>query len=687
MTVGPDSFKPLPTKVRSRIDFAAELNADQLAAVQAGTGPHLVLAGAGSGKTRTLTYRVAWLLEQGVSPWQILLLTFTNKAAKEMLERVEDLCGVPRREFWGGTFHSFGQRILRRHGDVVGVGSNFTIMDEGDAETLMTQVIREANPEFLKEKGNPKARLIGDYFSYARNTRRTLEAVVRERAPWLMSKYGVLKGFVDRYTAVKRERQLVDYDDLLELPLDVFEKDSEVLQHYQRRFDYILVDEYQDTNRIQSELIDRLADRHQVMAVGDDAQCIYTWRGAEFENIITFPERHPGTVIHKIEVNYRSSPEILRFANGILSYEPDRSGFRKELRAVRDSNQPPYFVPTIDTRHQAQLTARRIRRLIGEEGYRASDIAVLYRAHYQAMDLQMELTRQNVPYVITSGVRFFEQAHVRDFVAQLRIAANPDDSPAFMRLVQLLPRVGERTAARIYTLARQTAATDGLTFAEALGKPAVREKVPQDAIGDWDSLVATLIELEAGVHGAAATSPGGTRDLFAAADRANAVAGTPAEVVRLALDGWYGDFLRTLHSNWQERMEDLESLIAFADRFESVSDFLAELVLLNSETGNRSIDPDVTTVRLTTVHQAKGLEFPVVFIIGLADGLFPLRRAMEEGNLDEERRLFYVASTRAKDELYLFYPQIVASGGPPGPVQPSVFVRELDPGSFEVIRV
>lgn len=686
MTVGPDSFSPLPV-VRSTIDYAAELNPDQLAAVQAGDGPQLVLAGAGSGKTRTLTYRVAWLLDQGVAPWQILLLTFTNKASKEMLERVGELCGVPGNRFWGGTFHSFGQRILRRHGDTIDLGRNFTIMDQSDAESLLSQVIREMDPAFLKSKDNPKAKLIGDYFSYSRNTQRELEDVLKLRAPWLMNKFQLIKAFIDRYTAVKRERQLVDYDDLLELPLALFAKDREILTHYQRRFDYILVDEYQDTNRIQSALIDSLADRHQVMAVGDDAQCIYTWRGAEFENIITFPNRHPGTVIHKIEVNYRSSPEILRFANGILSYEPDRSGFRKELRAVRDSNQRPYFVPTIDTRHQAQLTARRIQRLLGEEGYHAADIAVLYRAHYHAMDLQMELSRQNVPYVITSGVRFFEQAHVRDFTAQLRIVANPDDSPAFLRLAQLLPRVGARTAERIYDLARRTATADGLTFAESLNAAAVKAKVPKDAAEEWDSLVATLISLEAGVHGAAAVTQGGTRDMFAAADRDTAVAGTPADVVRLGIDGWYGDFLRTLYANWRERMEDLESLVAFADRFDSVADFLAELVLLNSETGDKSIDPDVATVRLTTIHQAKGLEFPIVFVIGLADGLFPLRRAIEEGNLDEERRLFYVASTRAKDELYLFYPQIVAAGGPPSPAQPSVFIRELNPQSFETLRV
>ncbi len=686
MTVDKDSFAPLPP-VSSRIDYAAELNADQLAAVQAGDGPQLVLAGAGSGKTRTLTYRVAWLLEQGVAPWQILLLTFTNKASKEMLERVEDLTGVPTHRFWGGTFHGFGQRILRRHGDALDLSRNFTIMDQSDAESLLSSVIREMDAGFLKSKDNPKAKLIGDYFSYSRNTQRGFSDVLNLRAPWLMRILEHLEAFLKRYTAVKRERQLVDYDDLLQLPLALFDKDPALLAHYQQRFDYILVDEYQDTNRIQSALIDRLADRHQVMAVGDDAQCIYTWRGAEFENIITFPDRHPETVIHKIEVNYRSSPEILRFANGILNYEPDRSGFRKELRAVRDSNQRPYFVPTIDTRHQAQLTARRIQRLVEEEGVQPADIAVLYRAHFHAMDLQMELSHKNVPFVITSGVRFFEQAHVRDFTSQLRIVANPDDLPAFLRLAQLLPRIGARTAERLYALARKTAAADGLTFAESLDSSAVKAKVPKDALEDWTSLVATLIELEAAVHGAGATTQGGTRDLFAAADRDGSVAGSPADAVRLAIDGWYGDFLRTLYVNWRERMEDLESLVSFADRFESVADLLAELVLLNSETGDRSIEPGVSNVRLTTIHQAKGLEFPVVFIIGLADGLFPLKRAIEEGNIEEERRLFYVASTRAKDELYLFYPQIVAAGGPPSHAQPSIFIRELNPQSFETLRV
>ena len=388
------------------IDFKAALNEDQYQAVTSGEGPALVLAGAGSGKTRTLTYRVAWLLSQGVRPWEILLLTFTNKAANEMLSRVEDLTGVPREQFWGGTFHSIGLRILRANASLAGINKDFTILDAEDANSLFAKKAKDLNSAFLKKKAI-KPHIILGAISYARNTRRPLLEVFADRFSWPDEDTAPLLPIADAYHAAKRGQGLCDFDDILDLLLGLLEKQPEVCKEYQRRFKYILVDEFQDTNKLQGDIVDMLAgERHQLMAVGDDAQCIYTWRGAEFANIIDFTSRHPGTTIHKIETNYRSTPEILNFANGILAMQDIDTGFSKTLRPVRPHGEKPTLVPVLDSTEQALFVANRTRELV-EAGRDPTEITVLYRAHYQAMELQMELVRMGIPFVITSGVRFF----------------------------------------------------------------------------------------------------------------------------------------------------------------------------------------------------------------------------------------------------------------------------------------
>jgi len=644
------------------IDFRKELNDEQYRAVTSPLGPALVLAGAGSGKTRTLTYRVAWLLSQGVKPWEILLLTFTNKAAKEMLHRVEELTGVPAHHFWGGTFHHVGQRILRLHGEKIGLGKNFNILDAGEADSLLNEVVRDKDPYFLKNKDNPKVRVVGEIISYARNTCQSIEEVIKEHYPYFEHLIELIPIFFREYQERKLKQQVLDYDDLLEGLLKLLRENEDIAQMYQLRFKSVLVDEYQDTNKIQSSIIEILAANHQIMAVGDDAQCIYTWRGADFENIMFFPQRHPGTNIYKIETNYRSTPDILEFANGILEGQSEGEGYGKKLKAVRGRKQKPYFVTTMDTRHQAQFVYKRIQGALGE-GYRYSDIAVLYRAHFHAMDLQMELSKCGVPYQITSGVRFFEQAHVRDFVAQLRFASNPMDEGAFCRIVCLLPKVGEKTAGKILEVARVIAAKENISVFKGLEKEEVLKKVPEVAREAWIDFVYTLQDLAEGINRL-----------------------SPAESVKLAIEGWYGDYLKNLYTNWRSRQDDLESLEGFASRYETMPDLLAQLVLLNSETSDRSVEIGENCVRLTTIHQAKGLEFPIVFIIGVADSLFPLKRAIEEDNIEEERRLFYVAVTRAKDELYMSYPKVTMQGGPPTLLRPSRFISEIPVEHYEMLR-
>ena len=704
--LAPGAFAP--------IDYAAALNEDQLAAVTAPPGPTLVLAGAGSGKTRTLTYRVAWLLEQGVQPWQILLLTFTNKAAREMLGRVEDLTGVPRTRFWGGTFHSVGQRVLRRHGEPAGLPPNFTILDEGDSDALFSDVIRAVDPAFTKHKEHPKPHLVKEIISYARNTRRQLGEVIGEKYPWLEEISAQIQKFSAAYQQSKREKHVADYDDLLEYWLLAMQRDENVRSHYQKQFRNVLVDEFQDTNKLQSEIVDLIAADHQIMAVGDDAQCIYTWRGANFDNIRAFPERHPGAKIFKIEINYRSTHEVLRFANGILDHQHIASEFHKHLKPVRKMGRKPVVIAALDTRQQAGFVIARIRELRETDGVALRDIAVLYRAHYQAMDLQIELSRQGMPFTITSGVRFFEQAHIRDLVAHLRFAHNPRDTVAFIRLASLLPKVGPRKAESALVAAQQVARQNGTSLIGALTDSSVAAKLPAEARADFKDLALTLQNLEEALAqiGVAQLHPQGQERLVSSDE----LAGTqralftdersprspktshstlhaprsllaPTDIVRLAIEGWYGDYMRNQYDNWQSRREDLDSVIGFAARFQDMNELLAQLVLLNSETSDRSVEPNEDTIRLTTIHQAKGLEFPIVFIIGAADGLLPLKRAIDEGDVEEERRLFYVASTRAKDELYVLYPRIMSQGGPPTVLPPSRFIEELDPESFDQFKV
>lgn len=688
------------------IDFRSELNDDQLAAVTSRERFALVLAGAGSGKTRTLTYRVAWLLEQGVPSWRILLLTFTNKAAAEMLSRVEDLTGVPRSEFWGGTFHSIGQRVLRANAELVGRRKDYTILDASDADSLFGKVCKRVNAEFLKGKNAPKPKVIFDLISYARNTRRPLEEIIEERMPWVPAAERIIPQFREAYAEEKRTQNLCDFDDLLELFLEILENNPSVRELYSKRFRHILVDEFQDTNTLQSEIIRNLiSEENSLTAVGDDAQCIYTWRGANYENITRFPETYAGTALHKIEINYRSTPQILDFANSVLASREESLGFSKTLRATRERGKKPFLVPAIDAYDQARLVIRRIASLVNDEDYSPNDIIVLYRAHAHAKELELELSRAGIPFLITSGVQFFQQAHIRDFVAILRFLANPDDGVAFSRLLALMEKVGPRTASKTLELGKKIAEKKKIHLFTALLDDAVLKKIPEAAKDDYTDFIISVQDMHESLRGEETeTRPQESdeteEDLFSFATKealsqahvpaTPRITGTPAEIVRIGLDGWYGDFIKNVYADWQQRSDDLQSLIGFAEKFASLDDLLAQLTLLNSETNKGDVDREERErpmIRLSTIHQAKGLEYPIVFVIGCAEEMFPLKRAIESGDVDEERRLFYVASTRAKDELYLLYPKIRSGYGEPGLMEASRFVREADPSTYEMLHV
>ena len=437
-----------PVSTSVHIDYAAELNEQQLAAVTAPPGPILVIAGAGSGKTRTLTYRVAYLLENGIDPRNILLLTFTNKAAREMLNRVANLLPVDASGLWGGTFHSVGNRILRRHGTALGYSSGFTIMDREDQKDLINTVVASAGID-PKEIRFPKGDVLAEIFSFVVNTEMPLEALLAEKFPYFLPLLDKIQDVRDRYEKKKKATNSVDFDDLLQKTLLMFQQHERIAEIYRRQFQFILVDEYQDTNKIQADLVDLLArDHRNLMVVGDDAQSIYSWRGANFQNILEFPKRYPDAQVFKIEMNYRSVPEILEVANAAIAANVQQ--FRKHLSATRESKTlRPALVALNDGSEQAQFVAQRILEL-RDENIDLNDIAVLYRAHYHALELQLELSRRGIPYQITSGIRFFEQAHIKDVTSFIRFVANPRDEVAFNRMVKLLPGIGNRTAENLW---------------------------------------------------------------------------------------------------------------------------------------------------------------------------------------------------------------------------------------------
>src|SRR5712692_9626580 len=418
---------PISTSIH--IDYAAELNEQQLAAVMASPGPLLVIAGAGSGKTRTLTYRVAYLLENGIDPRNILLLTFTNKAARQMLDRVANLLPVDASGIWGGTFHSIGNRMLRRHGSALGYNSGFTIMDREDQKDLINTVIASAGIDPKKIRF-PKGDVLAEIFSFVVNTETPMEELLAEKFPYFLPLLEQIKDVQARYQKKKKATNSMDFDDLLEKTLSMLQQKEEIAAVYRRQFQFILVDEYQDTNKIQADLIDTLGcDHRNVMVVGDDAQSIYSWRGANFQNILEFPKRYPDAQVFKIEMNYRSVPEILEVANAAIAANVQQ--FHKHLSATRESNAvKPAVVALNDGAEQAQFVAQRILEL-RDEGVDLGEIAALYRAHYHAIELQLELSRRGIPYQITSGIRFFEQAHIKDVTSFLRFVANPRDEVAF----------------------------------------------------------------------------------------------------------------------------------------------------------------------------------------------------------------------------------------------------------------
>jgi DNA helicase-2/ATP-dependent DNA helicase PcrA len=631
------------------------LNEEQREVVLAGGGPILVIAGAGSGKTRTLVYRVARLIESGTDPSRIMLLTFTNKAAREMLRRVESLLSVDTRRLMGGTFHSVGNRLLRRFGTRLGLSPNFTILDEEDAREMLEAATSDEGIR-TTEKRFPKGDVLLDLYSFTVNTGKTFMEVLTERAPhFLILEDEIIRVF-QRYRERKRAGNACDYDDLLLSWKRLLSEAPEVAAALAATYDHVLVDEYQDTNHLQGDIIDGMAKvRRNVAVVGDDAQAIYSFRGASFQNILGFPERYPDAKIFRLTRNYRSTPDILALANASIAHNTKQ--FEKDLRASRPEGPTPAVVPLADVSEQARFIAQRLLEW-HDEGDPLSDLAVLYRAHYQALELQIELTRRGIPYEIRSGTRFFEQRHVKDVLAYLKIVVNPKDELSWKRALKIFPRIGERSASAVWSAIAP--APDPLVALRGL-HPSGLPRGTGPALAPFISLVGHL------------DSP--------------SLRSSPAEAIRYVVESVYRDYARAKFPNGDARLDDLEQLAQFAQGYESLPGFLEEVTLFNELSGEDVVagEPSDDRVVLSSVHQAKGLEWSRVVVMWLSEGRFPSYRAsVTEEGLEEERRLFYVAVTRAKNEVALTYPMLARDRyGVDVILEPSRFVTELPEDVYE----
>ncbi|MFH0796781.1 MAG: ATP-dependent helicase [Candidatus Omnitrophota bacterium] len=637
-----------------KIDFESQLNPEQYRVVTEGEGPCLALAGPGSGKTRTLVYRVAYLLSEGILPSEILLLTFTNKAAREMLRRVELLCGRYPAGLVGGTFHHVGNVTLRRYADDLGYTKSFSILDRSDSKDLLSQTVEGLKLE--KDRLFPKADIISDIISFAVNSCRNIGSVIQSQYFYLERFSPEIERVANTYRQKKKTANVMDYDDLLNNWLLLLKENSSALNFYQDKFRYILVDEYQDTNRLQFEIIKLLAEKHQnIMAVGDDAQSIYSFRAADLKNVLEFPKVFPGNKIFRLETNYRSIPEIIRLAND--SIKNNQNQFPKTLRSIRKPGPKPLLISTRSGFSEARFVTRRILDL-RSEGMSLSEIAVLFRARYQATELEMELTRQGIPYLIRGGVRFYEQAHIKDILSYLKILVNDRDELAWRRIFLQVEGIGNGYFGRIWkVLSGETALSGGkaalsgesdrpLTSFLKSGTLTGLPQRSQPGLNNLQKLLRKLIQPEMANH--------------------------PASQIKTVLNSEYRDYCLSTYPDGPERLLEIEELTKIAVNFNSTEQFLSETIM-GEEYRGETVGPFSTVISeaeketdvlaLSTIHQAKGLEWKAVFIISLADGRFPHAKSADNPErLEEERRLFYVAVTRAKSLLYLVQPIIELPG-------------------------
>jgi DNA helicase-2/ATP-dependent DNA helicase PcrA len=624
MATRPDTYvlRRPQREANFRLDYQGLLNPAQLEAVVTTTGPVLVVAGAGSGKTRTLVFRVARLVESGVDPQSILLLTFTRKAAEQMLRRAAGLLDGRCEQVAGGTFHAFANLVLRRHGRALGLESSFTILDRGDAEDAIG--LQRARMGLDKtDKRFPRKQTIAEMFSMAVNKSRPLRDLIDGSYGHLAEHADDLVALEEAYRAYKAERQVVDYDDLLVKLHELLRDHESARTQLSERYRYVMVDEYQDTNPLQAAIVRLLAAAHDnVMAVGDDAQSIYAFRGADFRNIMDFPSLFPGARIITLEENYRSTQPILDVANAVIAQASER--YTKILFTRQPEGTQPLLVAAANENYQSRFVCQRILEL-REEGVPLPEIAVLFRSSFHSFDLELELTRADLPFVKRGGFKFIETAHVKDALAHLRVIENPRDAVSWHRLLLLLEHIGPRTAQGIAS--------------QLVGAPDLPAALESIAGKPYSTDLRALAGL--------------LRRIGGSARRPDEQLG---EVLR-----YYEPLLKRVHpDDYPKRQRDLEHFVSIAARYRSLQSLLTDMALeppSDSVNDVLATDEEEGLLCLSTIHSAKGLEWHTVFIIWVVDGKFPSTYSMHgEEELEEERRLLYVAVTRAKRHLYLSYP-------------------------------
>ncbi|MEW6614344.1 MAG: ATP-dependent helicase [Thermodesulfobacteriota bacterium] len=608
-----------------KIKYEDELNEAQLKAVEVVDGPILVIAGAGSGKTRTLVYRVARLVEEGVKPEHILLLTFTRKASHEMLRRASEILDERCGKVSGGTFHSFANTILRRYANLIGFNNNFTILDRGDSEDVIN-LIRAQFGFHKKELRFPRKQAVTNVISKSINKGCPIEDVLIEDYPQFAENSYDLQKIYEEYKRYKKTKSIMDYDDLLIYLKILLQENDDIRAKLSNFYRFIMIDEYQDTNRLQANIARLLASEHQnIMAVGDDSQSIYSFRGANFRNIMDFPRIFPDTKIITIEQNYRSIQSVLDLTNEIIQHAKEK--YSKTLFTRKEGKKKPVFIETQNENYQSKFIIQRISEL-RDGGIPLNNIAVLFRAAWHSNDLEIELASHKIPYVKYGGFKFIETAHVKDVIAHLRVVFNPLDSISWHRTLLLIEGIGPKTANDI-----TSEIVDNKTGLQFLKENSFLMKKYHK---DLTKLFSTLEQISA-------------KDI------------PPTEQIRILLE-YYKPLLENKYDDFNKRLNDLYSLVKICERYDNLEQFLVDVTLEPLEISQidaGAIDKEKENLTLSTIHSAKGLEWHTVFIIFLVDGYLPSSYSLDSAeNIEEERRLFYVATTRAKENLYMIKPGI-----------------------------
>lgn len=606
-------------KTDYKVNYEEDLNEAQLEAVKSKDGPILVIAGAGSGKTKTLTYRVARLIEDGIKPENILLLTFTKKAAAEMLSRATIVLDNRCEKVAGGTFHSFANIILRKYSKLLGLKNNFTIMDRADCEDVINHIVGQLFPK--KEKRFPKKSTLLDIYSKSINKVTPTKQIIADEFPQFAHCEDKIIEVHKAYVAYKRENSVLDYDDLLLYIKLLLENNDGLRKRLSNEYKYIMVDEYQDTNTLQADVIKLLASEHNnIMAVGDDAQSIYSFRGANYRNILDFPKLFENTKIIKLEQNYRSTQNILKLTNEIISKAKEK--YTKNLFSNIVSPQVPALICAKDTQMEADFICQRILELLDED-ISLSDICVLTRNARMSYNLEIELSKRAIPFQKFGGPKFMETAHIKDVVAHLRVILNPDDVISLTRILLLLKGVGASTVNNIMPIIKGDL------------KPDIK-LLPSNKSQSLTPLFNTLGQL-----------------------RDYSTTKKPEEIVS-AIINYYRPILKDKYDDFSKREKDLDHFEYLSTQYSNLEDFISDLALEPPDAsveGMYKKNSDDEALTISTIHSAKGLEWDSVFIIGAVDGRFPSAYSFNsEEEMDEELRLMYVATTRAKNNLYITYP-------------------------------